>query len=241
MPPLRTTTFVAKPVNTIVEVKPVDPFFILGCVFLGASVLFSTVAYGYGLYLESGITKTQGKIQVIEKELEQYPLEKMLAFNTKVTTVQTLLRNHTFPETIFAALGSGVEKNVFYNSFNLTYTPGVGHNITLSAIAPDYASVARQMDSLKNTAYGSLFKSVEMVSLGKDQYGNKLFDIKISVLGSLRKFDTPTSLQTIGTQTNNLPSIVSATNTNSNRVDVVPTTAPVPTINSTNTSQVEQL
>ncbi len=241
MPPLRTTTFVAKPANTVLEAKPVDPFFILGCVFVGASLLFTLSAYGYGLITESNTAKIQGEIQNIEQDLKKYPLQDMLDFNTKMTTVQTLLRNHTFPETIFAALSSGVEKNVYYNSFSLTYSPGVGHTLVLSAIAPDYASVARQIDALKNTAYGSLFKNVEMVSLGDSQFGGKLVDVRITVAGSLRKFDLPTTVRSVGGAGNKLPAAVTApTNlgTPSVRIDTpVPpseTTAPATT---TNTSQ----
>lgn len=210
MPPLRTTTFVAKPASTVLEAKPVDPFFILGCVFVGASLLFTLSVYGYGLLTESNTTKIQGEIQNIEQDLKKYPLQDMLNFNTKITTVQTLLRNHTFPETIFAALGSGVEKNVYYNSFNLTYSPGVGHTLVLSAIAPDYAAVARQIDALKNTAYGQLFKNVEMTSLGDDQFGNKLVDVRITVAGSLRKLDLPTTVKSVNGTVDNLPVIKTA-------------------------------
>lgn len=220
MPPLRTTTFVAKPVSAVAEAKPVDPFFILGCVFLGMSILSSLAAYGYGVYLNSQITKKDGQVQIIEKSLQQYPLEDMLSVSNKVLLIQKLLRNHTFPSTILSALSSGIEKNVYYNSFNLTYSPGVGHKLVLSAVAPDYASVARQMDALKNkTAYGQLFKSVDMTALGKDSFGNKLFDIQIDVAGSLREdqvnFDTNVNGGVINTNSLNtaLPQIIKASTT----------------------------
>jgi hypothetical protein len=195
------------------DIRPIDPFFILGCVFVGVSILCSAVAYGYGAYLESDSVKLKAESQLIEQDLKQYPLQDMLEFNNKVVRVQKLLKNHTFPETILAALGAGVEPNVYYNSFNLIYTPGVGHTLALSAIAPDYASVARQMDTLKNkTAYGTLFNSVEMTSLGKDQDGNKLFDIRINVVGSLRKYQAPTggSVQSQSNTSSIRPSIITA-------------------------------
>lgn len=211
MPPLRTTTFVAKPVSVIAEARPVDPFFILGCVFVAASILCSIAAYGYGWYLNRQTVVLDQKVQLISESLKQYPLEDMLLFNTRITLVQRLLNNHTFPSTILAALSNGVEKNVYYNTFGLSYQPGIGHTLTLSAIAPDYASVARQMDTLKNkTAYGALFKSVEMVSLGKDQYGNKLFNINISVVGNLRENQINFGNQAKSNNSQDLPTIVAA-------------------------------
>lgn len=230
MPPLRTTTFVAKPASPVAEAKPTDPFFILGCVFVGVSMFCSLLAYGYGIYLKSQITQMSGEVMNIEKSLEGYPLNDMLTFGNKVLLIEKLLKNHTYPTTILSALSDSVEKGVYYSSFNLSYQPGVGHRLSLSAIAQDYASVAKQMDELKNTEYGKLFKSVQMTSLGKDSFGNKMFDIQIDVAGSLKEDEFTPSFRSSGVvDTSNIVNTNQPSNTTNNNTVTQPKVGTTPT------------
>lgn len=235
MPPLRTTTFVAKPASPVAEAKPTDPFFILGCVFVGVSMFCSLLAYGYGIYLKSQITQMSGEVMNIEKSLEGYPLNDMLTFGNKVLLIEKLLKNHTYPTTILSALSDSVEKGVYYSSFNLSYQPGVGHRLSLSAIAQDYASVAKQMDELKNTEYGKLFKSVQMTSLGKDSFGNKMFDIQIDVAGSLKEDEFTPSFKTSNViDTSNITNTIQPANNIKNTAPSQPKLNPA--TSTTNTS-----
>lgn len=208
MPPLRNTTFVSQPASQIPQVKPRDPFAVLGISFILISLLMSGAAYGAGYILEN-----QGN--TIEQEIKgmkgQFPdsqkLREMLNFYGKVTSINQVLRQHTYTTNILNTISYNMDPLVHFRRFDLSYKDATGYQLSLTGVTRNYDAVVRQVDLLKKEIAGkeqadgtkstSVFTSLEVKSISADQNNNVNFDLVLGVTPTLRDTVYPSAQASI--------------------------------------------
>jgi hypothetical protein len=107
----------------------------------------------YQGYLISNVRNAQARIEEIDIEIESYKpwQEEALAFNNKATDISRILDQHIYWTAFFAFLEANTLPEVRYQNLS----GDVAGTFTLSATAPNYETVAKQI---------ALFKSSELVS-----------------------------------------------------------------------------
>lgn len=187
MPPIRNLSFVTKEAdNKNVEADPADPFTSLGIIFFVTAVLFSLIGFGVTYFLEQKNNTLRDDIQKLEVNLKSIPLDEMLSFYSKTQNINSVLKEHVYLTTVLSLLENAVESNVYFKKFDFSYREGAGYDLAISAIAPDTRSVVRQMDTLKSPKYSKVFKSVELKNITKDKFENVTFEIKITVIPTVK-------------------------------------------------------
>lgn len=178
MPPIRNTGFIPKDTE---EATPQDPFFILGIIFVVISIVVSIASYAAGMYYESDNESLKSNIKSVTSNFNEKTIVEMLNFYTKTVAVNGVLKQHTYPNSIFYTLESAVEDTVYFKKFSFTNREEKGYEVSLTGVAPNYKSVARQMDILKGDQYKSMFSNIDLKTVNSEQYGNLSFDITFGV------------------------------------------------------------
>lgn len=197
MPPLRNTTFVSQPASQISQVKPRDPFAVLGISFILISLLMSGVAYGAGYLLEDQGNKIEREIINMKGQFpDSRKLAEMLNFYGKVTSINQVLRQHTYTTNILNTLSYNMDPLVHFRRFDLSYKDATGYQLSLTGVTRNYDAVVRQVDLLKKEIEGkeqadgskltSVFTSLEVKSISADQNNNVNFDLVLGVTPTIR-------------------------------------------------------
>jgi hypothetical protein len=181
MPPFRETSFTQNQDSVLDKrTEPRDPFLILGLVFMGISIFISIISYGYNFYLSDKNTKDKQKIESLNASLSAYPLKDMLDTYNKVINIDLYTKSRNYISSVLYTLETVTEKNVYFKKFVLSETKD-GYYIEMEGVAPDYKSIVRQMDGLKDPRYSKVFNTVTLDTIIRDGSGNLTFAVKIKV------------------------------------------------------------
>lgn len=188
MPPFKESSFTQNTEDSIVKkIDPKDPFMILGIMFLVISIFTSGISYGYNYYLQTNNNKARDEINAINDSLAKYPLQQMLSYYSRIKTIESIVKEKSHLTTIFYVIESTTQKNIYFRSFNILKPDTIidknnkDFTINLIGVSPDYSSIVRQIDSMKEDKYSKVFKSVEFKKVEQSGGGSLVFHVDIKV------------------------------------------------------------
>jgi len=183
MPPIRNTSFIPRKTDAqnVPPVTPSDPFLTLGIIFLCVSIFLSIASFGANYYVEKQNAKLLTDISGVQNSLASVPLDEMISFYYKTKSINSVLAEHVYPTSLFALVEDAVEKEVYFTSFDFSFSGQDGYKLSLVGIAPDTRSVIRQVDTLNDPKYSKVFNVVKVNSVVADKLGNSVFDISIDI------------------------------------------------------------
>jgi hypothetical protein len=182
--------------------------------FWGAAII-AAVLFVYSYYLNSQIEGKKATLASYESRLASLPLEDMRKLSNRIRIINQLLQEHPSANVAFRIIEDSVENEVTYKRFDLRYNESnKNYLLQLAATAPDYKSVAQQIDTFKRPPYTTYLQNVVVDGLQPDPSGKVGFTMKmaISVMG-LQPEDLNLSTgaaERLGTATTSAP-IVSTT------------------------------
>lgn len=185
---------------------------------LGITITIAVLLYLYSLQLSSQVADLKTKLDSYDASLAGMQLTDMQKLSDRIRFIGQVVNGHASVNSAFRILEESVENQVLFTRFDLRANPNSGnYDLTLSALAPDYRSVAQQLDTIKTKTFLKYFSSVELVSINPDDKGRVLFTIKapLSIKGYLPEtltFDNSTTPAAAGQQSNS--SVGSSTSKN---------------------------
>lgn len=152
------------------------------------TALVTAGLFAYKYYLSSQIEGKKATLASYESRLATLPLEDMRKLSNRIKVVNQLIKEHPSVNVAFRIVEDSVENQVIYKSFELRYNEQTkSYALQLGGTAPDYKSVAQQMDTFKRKPYTTYVPSVTVEGLQPDESGRVAFTLKmpISIAGLL--------------------------------------------------------
>ncbi|TSC59435.1 MAG: Uncharacterized protein G01um1014107_342 [Parcubacteria group bacterium Gr01-1014_107] len=138
--------------------------------------LLSTLGvFGYSNYL---VRQNEAKKAAIKKEIEAFEPELTQALRdikARIDSGKELLNNHLAVSLFLTFLQSVVLRDVFFNDFSFSTSPGESVSVNASGEAPSYASVSFQSDVLEEADF---IKSLSFSGLNLNEEGGVVFELK---------------------------------------------------------------
>jgi hypothetical protein len=183
MPPVKSPQSFLNKIDSDVkkELLPADPIRTLGIIFVCIAVIVSIVSYGAMSYFYNTNNHMDSQIKSILKDLNSKPVPEMYTFYNRIKTVNLVLNNHVYVNSIFTFLSEVVEADVYFKKFELNSKEKGDFELVLLGVASDERSIVRQLDKFKDPLYKDLVKSVELNGVSEDKLGNLTFDVKLTV------------------------------------------------------------
>lgn len=151
-------------------------------VILGIAASIALGMLGYYFYIQSSVESKKTKILEYETKLGAFPLEEMRHFSNRLKFVNQLIKEHPSVNAAFRLLEESVEDRITYSSFEFGYDEGAKvPTIAVDGVAPDYKTLAQQMDALKAKPYTTYISNVELQNLEPNDKGLISFRLSMSV------------------------------------------------------------
>ncbi len=148
----------------------------------GATVFISAALFAYMYYLSSQVEGKKATLASYEAQLATLPLEDMRKLSNRIKIINTLVREHPSANVAFRIIEDSVENQVVYKRFELRYNDQAkSYALQLGGVAPDYKSVAQQVDTLKRKPYTTYIPSVSVEGLQPDDLGRIGFTLKMPI------------------------------------------------------------
>jgi hypothetical protein len=151
-------------------------------VVFGIACLIAIGLFGYKYYLSSQIAAKKAKIAQYEQNLAEFPLEDMRKVSNRIKIINQLINEHPSANVAFRVLEDSVENMITYTNFNLRSDGGKSYSLQMTASAPDYKSIAQQMDTFKRKPYTTYIPDVVVDGLTPDTTGKITFTLKTPIL-----------------------------------------------------------
>lgn len=156
--------------------------FVLMAVF-GAAVLIAVGLFGYQYYLSSQIDAKKALLADYESRLATLPLEDMRKLSNRIKIINQLVKEHPSANVAFRIVEDSIENQVTYERFELRYnTQTKGYALQLGGIAPNYKSIAQQVDTLKRKPYTTYIQDIGIEGLQPNETGNIGFTLKMPIM-----------------------------------------------------------
>lgn len=144
------------------------------------SVLATVGLFGWKYFLEQQIANKKQALATYGSSVSDLPLQEIKALSNKLTLVNQLVKEYPYVTNIFPIIEESIENRVTYSSFDLQVLEGK-YTLTLEAEAPDYKTVARQMDVLRGEVYKKYLPEVSLEGLKPSNKGKVGFSIRSPV------------------------------------------------------------
>ncbi len=186
----------------------------------GGAVLVTLVLVGYQYFLNSQIQSKKDALALYETKLSGMPLEEMRKTSDRIKAINQILQEHASVSTAFRVLEDSIEHPLTYTRFGLSLNPtNKTYDLEVGVIAPDYKSVAQQLDTFnKSDTYKEFIPSVTYSGISLDALTGKVttaFRMPIHIEGKVPetiifKGDTPQTVslnteEATSTQTSSVP------------------------------------
>lgn len=178
------------------------------------SIVAALVAFGYGLYLKSSITKMGGDLETARANLEPETIKEMARLDARIVGTEKLLANHAVLSPLFDFLESNTLKTVRFTQFTFKETSD-GLLVSMRGQARGYAALALQADIFNKSKD---LKSTNFSNLDLDERGNVIFVVDAVVSPTLVSYKRvlesgPKITAPVASSATSTPSVV-ATSTN---------------------------
>ena len=149
----------------------------------GAAVLIAVGLFGYQYYLSSQIDAKKALLADYESRLATLPLEDMRKLSNRIKIINQLVKEHPSANVAFRIVEDSIENQVTYERFELRYNPQTkGYALQLGGVAPNYKSIAQQVDTLKRKPYTTYIQDIVVEGLQPNETGNIGFTLKMPIL-----------------------------------------------------------
>lgn len=149
----------------------------------GAAVLIAVGLFGYQYYLSSQIDAKKALLADYESRLATLPLEDMRKLSNRIKIINQLVKEHPSANVAFRIVEDSIENQVTYERFELRYnTQTKGYALQLGGVAPNYKSIAQQVDTLKRKPYTTYIQDIVVEGLQPNETGNIGFTLKMPIL-----------------------------------------------------------
>lgn len=144
------------------------------------SVLATLGLFGWQYYLEKTITQKKQALAAYGNTVSDLPLQDIKALSSKLKMVNTLVKEYPYVTNVFPIIEESIENRVTYNSLDLQLFQG-GYVLNIDAEAPDYKTIARQLDVLRSDVYKRYFPKLTLDTLSPGDKGRVGFSITTPV------------------------------------------------------------
>lgn len=149
----------------------------------GAAVLIAVGLFGYQYYLSSQIDAKKALLADYESRLATLPLEDMRKLSNRIKIINQLVKEHPSANVAFRIVEDSIENQVTYERFELRYnTQTKGYALQLGGVAPNYKSIAQQVDTLKRKPYTTYIQDIVVEGLQPNETGNIGFTLKMPIM-----------------------------------------------------------
>jgi hypothetical protein len=165
-------------------------FQILLYVIAGGMILVTLVLVGYQYFLNSQIQSKKDALALYETKLGGMPLEEMRKTSDRIKAINQILQEHASVSTAFRVLEDSIEHPLTYTRFGLSLNPtNKTYDLEVGVIAPDYKSVAQQLDTFnKSDTYKEFISLVTYSGISLDALTGKVttaFKMPIHIEGKV--------------------------------------------------------
>ncbi len=147
----------------------------------GLSVVLTAALFGWQYYLTKQIETKKQQLVAYGTHVSELPLQEIRTISTKLKLANTIAKQYPFVTNTFSILEDSIENQVTYIGFDLKTNQEGEYEMNISAIAPDYKTVARQMDILRTDTYKRYLKHLDLLELAPDAKGGVGFRIKTPI------------------------------------------------------------
>lgn len=149
----------------------------------GAAVFVSAGLFAYMYYLSSQVEGKKATLASYEAQLATLPLEDMRKLSNRIKIINNLVQEHPSANVAFRIVEDSVENQVVYKRFELRYNDQAkSYALQLGGVAPDYRSVAQQVDTFKRKPYTTYIPTVSVEGLQPDDTGKIGFTLKMPII-----------------------------------------------------------
>lgn len=199
---------------------------ILAFVSASCAILAVIGLFGYKYYLSSQVDIKKDQLAQYESQLAALPLEDMRNLSNRLKVINQLIKEHPSVNVAFLIVEASVENMVTFSKFDLHYSDASkSYQLSLGGVAPDYKSVAQQVDTYKRKPYSTYIPKVTVDNLQPDSQGQ--IAVSFSMPITIQGFIPETFSIVDGTTAPIAPPAVVATTTPSENPGNVIGTAPV--------------
>lgn len=146
------------------------------------SILIAIGLFAYSSYLNSQVDAKKATLASYESRLGSLPLEDMRRLSNRINIINQLIQQHPSTNVAFRIIEDSVENQVTYKGFELRYNDqGKNYFLQLRAVAPDYKSVAQQIDTFNRKPYTTYIQNVSVEGLQLDDTGKVGFTLKMPI------------------------------------------------------------
>lgn len=151
-------------------------------VVFGLSILTVVILLGYKFFLSSQIESKKAELNAYEARLAGYPVEEMRKLSSRMKVVNQLIREHPSVQVAFLIIEASVENMVTFTKFDLRYSESArSYQLVLSGTAPNYKSVAQQLDALRTKPYSTYIPKFTLDNILPDANGKVVFSLTMPV------------------------------------------------------------
>lgn len=148
----------------------------------GFTIFVAVAMFGYHYYLTSQIESKKATLASYESQLGSLPLADMRALSNRIKIINQLVRQHPSTNVAFKIVEDSVENQVTYKSFSLRYADTAkSYALDLSGTAPNYKTVAQQIDTLNRKPYSNYIQHVTLDGLSPDETGKIAFSTRMNI------------------------------------------------------------
>ncbi len=140
--------------------------------------------FGYNLYLSSQISKMGDDLASARTSLDPETIKEISRLNSRITSTQTLLSQHTVLSPFFDFLETITLKSLRWTNFKFATTKD-GLTLRMEGQARGYSALALQADALNKTKY---IKSPLFSDLTLDDKGNVTFSFSATIDPSILSY-----------------------------------------------------
>ncbi len=145
--------------------------------FLGV-LLLTVGVIGYKQVVKSSITDLKSELALAEESVDVSTIDKMFAFSKKLSASREVVVKHKVVTNFLSLLADNTVQTVSFNELSYRFLPTGELSISLSGIAPNYATLALQgeaMSKLKEV------KSADFSELSSTEGGRISFKVTLLV------------------------------------------------------------
>lgn len=138
--------------------------------------------FGYKFYLSSQVEAKKAVLASYDAQLEGMPLEDMRKLSSRLKVISQLVKDHPSVNVAFLIIEASVENMITFSKFDLHYSESSKeYRLGLTGLAPDYRSIALQMDTYKRKPYSTYVSKVKVEGLHPDPTGQIAFSFNMPV------------------------------------------------------------
>lgn len=155
-------------------------------VVFGGLILVLIGLFGYKYYLSSQVEAKKAALASYEAKLEGMPIDDMRKLSNRLKVINQLVKEHPSVNVAFLIVEASIENMITFSKFDLHYSENSkSYQLGLAGLAPDYRSIAQQMDTYARKPYSTYMSKVKVEGLHPDPTGQIAFSftMPISVTG----------------------------------------------------------